>query len=101
MEIFVKRMIDEHHELVCRIENLHNFVYSDASNNVNRIEFANMCIQLSAMKKYEEALNARLVNQGILFENGQYFEHISNIDNNVTPPAIETKGSDHDLDKND
>lgn len=98
MEKFVKRMIDEHRELVCRIENLHNFVYSDASNSINRIEFANMCIQLSAMKKYEEALNARLVNQGIFFENGQYFERVSAIDNNITPPAIETKGSDHDVD---
>lgn len=52
-------MINEHRELVNRIANLHNYVYSP-NNNDDKIEFANKAIQLAAMKKYEEALRARL-----------------------------------------
>ena len=76
---FVKRMIDEHAELVVRINKLHNYVYSEASDKDNKPEFANKCIQLSAMKKYEEALRARLENQGVFFENSQYFERVGEI----------------------
>ena len=76
---FVKRMIDEHAELVVRIQKLHNYVYSEASDKDNKPEFANKCIQLSAMKKYEEALRARLENQSVFFENGQYFERVAEI----------------------
>ena len=76
---FVKRMIDEHAELVVRIQKLHNYVYSEASDKDNKPEFSNKCIQLSAMKKYEEALRARLENQGVFFENGQYFERVAQL----------------------
>ena len=76
---FVKRMIDEHAELVVRIQKLHNYVYGKASDKDNKPEFANKCIQLSAMKKYEEALRARLENQCVFFENGQYFERVAQL----------------------
>ena len=76
---FVNRMIEEHSQLVVRIQKLHEYIYSDKSNNDNKVEFANKCIQLSAMKKYEEALRARLENQGIFFENGQYFKHVATV----------------------
>ena len=78
---FVKRMIEEHSQLVVRIQKLDEYIYSNKSNNDNKVEFANKCIQLAAMKKYEEALRARLENQGIFFENGQYFEHIATVQN--------------------
>lgn len=76
MKNFVKRMCEEHAELVVRIQKLHDFVYGDTSDKVSRVEFANQCIQLAAMKKYEEALRARLENQGIFFENGVYLERV-------------------------
>ena len=79
---FVKRMVDEHSQLVVRTHKLDEYIYSDKSNKDDKVEFANKCIQLSAMKKYEEALRARLENQGIFFENGQYFERIGCI--NIT-----------------
>lgn len=79
MRDFVKRMIDEHSQLVVRIQKLHEYIYSDRSNNDNKVEFANKCIQLSAMKKYEEALRARLENRNVFFENGEYFERMANI----------------------
>ena len=76
---FVKRMVDEHSQLVIRIQKLHEYIYSNKSNDDNKVEFANKCIQLAAMKKYEEALRARLENQSVFFENGQYFERVAEI----------------------
>ena len=79
MKDFVNRMIDEHAKLVLNTSKLHDYIYSNNSDKDDKVEFANKCIQLSAMKKYEEALRARLENQGIFFENGQYFEHIATV----------------------
>lgn len=76
---FVKRMVEEHSQLVTRTQALHEYIYSEKSDNDNKVEFANKCIQLSSMKKYEEALRARLENQGVFFENGQYFEHVATV----------------------
>lgn len=84
MEKYQKEMIEEHSGLVIRIQELHNYVYSDQSNADDKIEFANKCIQLAAMKKYEEALRARFENAGIVFENGEYFEHVASIKANVS-----------------
>ena len=79
MNNYQKALVEEHSNLVVRIQKLHDWIYSDKSNEDNKVEFANKCIQLAAMKKYEEALRARLENQGIFFENGQYFEHIATV----------------------
>lgn len=93
---FVKRMIDEHVELVVRIQKLHNYIYSEASDKDNKTEFANKCIQLASMKKYEEALRARLENQGVFFENSQYFDRVAQI----TVPKDEDENP-KDEEKND
>lgn len=74
MEGFVKRMIEEHSELVVRIDKLAEYVYTDKSDKDNKVEFANKAIQLSAMRKYEECLRARLENQNVIYSDGQYFE---------------------------
>ena len=92
MEKYQKRMIEEHSELVIRIQKLHNWVYSDKSNADNKVEFANKCIQLAAMKKYEEALHARIENTGIMFNNGEYLERVATIAND------DYTGSDFDVD---
>lgn len=89
---FVKRMINEHSQLVININKLNEYVYSDKSNKDDKVEFANKCLQLSAMKKYEEALRARLENQGIFFENNQYFERIGCL--NIT--SIESSEDNND-----
>lgn len=79
MRGFLKRMIEEHKELVVRTQRLHNYVYGDGGQNDDKVEFANKCLQLKAMKLYEEALRARLTNHGIVFENGVYFNAIDKI----------------------
>ena len=98
MNTYQKDLIEEHSKLVVRINNLHNFIYSDKSEIDNKIEFANKCIQLAAMKKYEEALRARLENAKVVFESGKYFENIATIEKVIVPPAIEGQGSDFDAD---
>lgn len=85
MNNYQKSLIEEHSQLVVRTQKLHNYIYSDASNNDNRIEFANKCIQLASMKKYEEALRARIENAGITFEDGNYFERVASV-----TPVIDT-----------
>ena len=79
MNTYQKELIDEHTGLVVRTQNLHNYIYSKESANDHRVEFANKCIQLSHMKKYEEVLRARLINAGIVFETGQYLEKVAEI----------------------
>lgn len=79
MNSYQKALIEEHSNLVVRTQTLHDYVYSDASNDDNRVEFANKCTQLASMKKYEEALRARMNNAGITFENGNYFERVASI----------------------
>lgn len=97
MNSYQKALVEEHSNLVVRTQTLHDYVYSDASNNDSKIEFANKCIQLASMKKYEEALRARLENSGIAFENGNYFERVAQI-----TPVIDTvmpdAGNDYDAD---
>lgn len=93
---FVQRMVEEHSQLAIRIQSLHEYIYSDKSNNDNKVEFANKCIQLSAMKKYEEALRARLENQSVFFENGQYFERVAEIKSSSTTTNQEERQNNGD-----
>lgn len=79
MKDFVTRMVEEHSQLVVRTQKLHDYIYSEKSDNDDKVEFANKCIQLAAMKKYEEALRARLENQGVYFEDGTYLEKVAEI----------------------
>lgn len=80
MENTIQQMIQEHKELVPRIQKLHNWVYGGAHEQVDATEFANECIQLKAMKVYEEALRARLFNAGVNFVDGEYLISIDSIE---------------------
>ena len=97
MNNYQKALVEEHSNLVVSIQKLNDYIYSDASNNDDRIEFANKCIQLAAMKKYEEALRARLENAGITFAYENYFEKVASI-----TPCVDAdmpaKGNDFDKD---
>lgn len=92
MNNYQKDLIEEHSNLVIRIKVLHNNIYSSASDVDNKVEFANKCIQLAAMKKYEEALRARIENTGIMFNNGEYLERVATI------ASEDYTGSDFDVD---
>lgn len=97
MDNYQKALIEEHSNLVVRIQKLHDWIYSDKPIKDDKVEFANKCIQLAAMKKYEEALRARIENIGITFENGNYFERVASI-NSVIDTDIPDAGNDYDAD---
>lgn len=97
MNDYQKSLIEEHSQLVVRTQKLHDYVYSNKSDKDNNIEFANKCIQVTSMKKYEEALRARLENAGIVFENGNYFERVASITTEIPTPIPEA-GNDYDAD---
>lgn len=97
MDNYQKALIEEHSNLVVRIQKLHDWVYSDKPIKDDKVEFANKCIQLAAMKKYEEALRARIENIGITFENGNYFERVASI-NSVIATVMPDAGNDYDAD---
>lgn len=94
MENYVKRMVEEHSQLVVRINKLDNFLYGNGGLNVhtdiknnqtqddlfkNMTEFANKAIQLRSMKTYLLALECRLNNAGVFYEDGEYFERVAKI----------------------
>lgn len=81
MEGYIERMIQEHKELVVRIDKLHAWVYGGAHEKVDTAEFANECVQLKAYKVAEEALRARLFNAGVNYVDGQYLIVIDSISN--------------------
>lgn len=92
MEGYIERMIQEHKELVARIDKLNAWVYGDAYKTVHPSEFANECIQLKAMKVYEEALRARLFNAGIKIADGEYLVAIDTM--NEEPENGDTPDND-------
>ena len=94
MKDFVKRMIEEHSQLIVRINKLDNFLYGNGGLNIhtdiknnqtqddlfrNMSEYANKAIQLRSMKTYLRALECRLNNAGVFYEDNEYFEKVAKI----------------------
>ena len=77
MKKYVKRMVEEHSDLYVRIAELHDDIYNTDTSHINNADFANMCIQLNAMRQYEKCLIARLNNAGVSFDNGAYHECVA------------------------
>lgn len=100
MNTYQKELIEEHAQLLIRVQKLHNCIYIE-NNQDNKVEFANKCIQLASMKKYLECLEARMCNVGIYFEDGTYTEKVAEIRKQpiVVQVAAPVHGSDYDVDK--
>lgn len=98
MNAYQKSLIEEHSQLVVRINKLHNYVYNEEHND-DKIEFANKAIQLAAMRKYGECLVDRLENAGIIYDCGDYYEHVAAVKKVIPAPSTEGQpGSDYDVD---
>lgn len=104
MKDYVARMVQEHSELIIKIEKLNDFLYGNDGLNVhtdiknnqtqddlfrNMSEYANKCMQLMNMRNYLRALECRLNNEGIFYEDGEYLERVAKI---VSNENIEVKG---------
>lgn len=89
-------LLKEHSELVAKINALDSSM-SEAYHGAHRIEYANRCIQLTAMRNYESALRARLECAGIIYDNGYYLQNITPA--SILPePTIPNTGNDYDED---
>lgn len=98
MKDFLKKLIDEHKQLVVRLEKLDKFIYHEDTSHVSKADFANLCMQLSAMRQYERCLLARLVNNGIAFEDNEYYLIIDRVGEPNKEDKSSDKGSDNDID---
>ena len=91
MNAETQQLMQEHSQLIVRINELDNELYgngglntmTDITNNqtqddifCNMTEFGNKCVQLASMRTYLKALECRLNNRNVFFENGEYFEKI-------------------------
>lgn len=77
MEKYVKRMVEEHSQLYVRLVKLNDYIYNKDTSHINKADFANMCMQLAAMRQYEKCLVARLNNAGVSFTDGAYHECVA------------------------
>lgn len=98
MEDFLKRVVDEHKQLIVRIEKLDNFIYHEDTSHVSKADFANLCIQLSAMRQYERCLRARLANHGIAFEDNDYYLIIDRVEKPIKKENDTNNNSNNDID---
>lgn len=81
-----KSLIEEHAFLIARTAELNANVYGE--NDDDKAEFANKCIQLACMKKYEECLRARLENRGIMYAEGNYVTVLTTVDSVINPEPV-------------
>ena len=77
MKKYVKKMVEEHSQLYVRLTKLNDDIYNKDTSHINKADFANMCMQLAAMRQYEKCLVARLNNAGVSFDNGAYHECVA------------------------
>lgn len=98
MNVYQNELIKEHSELSARITTLNHYFSSGAALKLDdKVEFANKLVQLKAMNSYKDALTARLVNAGIVEENGSYFERVKPV-YEVVECAMPQHGNDYDED---
>lgn len=72
----VKSIIDEHKYVHDKRVELEHFIYFGDTTEVPKADFANMCMQLAAMRQYENCLSARLENNNVVIINNNYFHKI-------------------------
>ncbi len=78
MEAYVKRMCNEHKELVERINKLVKYI-NTSKDNIPQ-EIALKYYQVKSMASYEEALRGRLNLAGVTVANGNYYESAVDLD---------------------
>ena len=106
MKRYILNLINEHKELVERINKLASFITSCNVDTVKEKykdcleDYVLMRIQLEHMNRYHDILSARLEKHGVVVCGDKYFEDVTEIKesapvDNKTPAP----GSDFDLDK--
>ena len=106
MKRYILNLINEHKELVERINKLASFITSCNVDTVKEKykdcleDYVLMRIQLEHMINYHDILSSRLANHGIVISGDKYFEDVTEVKEHA-PVDYKTPapGSDFDLDK--
>ena len=106
MKRYILNLINEHKELVERINKLASFITSCNVDTVKEKykdcleDYVLMRIQLEHMNRYHDILSARLEKHGVVVLGNKYFEDVTEV---KEPTQVDSKtpspGSDFDLDK--
>ena len=106
MKRYILNLINEHKELVERINKLASFITSCNVDTVKEKykdcleDYVLMRIQLEHMNRYHDILSARLEKHGVVVLGNKYFEDVTEV---KEPAPVDSKtpgpGSDFDLDK--
>lgn len=101
MEKYVERMMQEHQQLVEKRRKLNDFLKSDKAKEIDRDEYALMCVQEVAMHEYERCLDDRLEMHNVSY-NGQdaYYQQIQVPNEKIEVNIIQCNHCGQDVDKN-
>lgn len=95
MKNFVKKMIEQHANIVVMLSNYNKFMYNAVSDNkTNKVTAANVALIVRDLKNLSKDFETCLANEGIEFTvDGTYFERVTNV-TEVLNKNIETKKED-------
>ena len=92
MKNFVKKMIEQHANIVVMLSNYNKFMYNAVNDNkTNKVTTANVALIVRDLKNLSKDFETCLANEGIEFTaDGTYFERVTNV-TEVLNKNIETK----------
>ena len=95
MKNFVKKMIEQHANIVVMLSNYNKFMYNAVNNNkTNKVTAANVALIVRDLKNLSKDFETCLANEGIEFTvDGTYFERVTNV-TEVLNKNVETKKED-------
>ena len=95
MKNFVKKMIEQHANIVVMLSNYNKFMYNAVNDNkTNKVTAANVALIVRDLKNLSKDFETCLANEGIEFTiDGTYFERVTNV-TEVLNKNVETKKED-------
>ena len=95
MKNFVKKMIEQHANIVVMLSNYNKFMYNAVNDNkTNKVTAANVALIVRDLKNLSKDFETCLANEGVEFTvDGTYFERVTNV-TEVLNKNIETKKED-------
>ena len=95
MKNFVKKMIEQHANIVVMLNNYNKFMHNAINNDeVNKVTAANVALIVRDLNNLSKDFETCLANEGIEFTvDGTYFERVTNV-TEVLNKNVETKKED-------
>ena len=95
MKNFVKKMIEQHANIVVTLNNYNKFMHNAINNDeVNKVTAANVALIVRDLNNLSKDFETCLANEGIEFTvDGTYFERVTNV-TEVLNKNVETKKED-------